>query len=63
MCFTIFTLSNSDVVYAVPMYFSYCLLSYATLKRITNSKTYTQRLLFNINADAKARSFIFNEDV
>ena len=55
MCFTISTLSNSDIVHAVPL--------------IRNAKTnklfrkYTQVLFFNNNADAKAYSFIFNEDI
>ena len=50
--------SNSDVVHAVPGYFKYC-----NTEMNKNFSKYTQILLFNNNVDAKAYSFIFNEDI
>ena len=52
-----------DLIVSVPDHCLSFYFSYATLKRIKHFRKYTQILLFNNNADAKAYSFIFIEDI
>ena len=51
--------SNSDVFHAVLGYFSHT----QHKNEYKKFRKYTHILLFNNNADAKAYSFIFNEDI